>query len=77
MEPSAPIAAGQPSHVFIAAGKGGYEQQQQAEAWLAYIAWEKQNLQQQPPQQLSGQVSLAYECALTGLMHYPEACPLL
>ena len=58
-----------------AAGKGGYEQQQQAEAWQAYIAWERQNLQQQPPQQLAGRVSLAYECALTVLMHYPEACP--
>ena len=57
------------------AGKGGYEQQEQAGAWQAYIAWEKQNAQQQAPPQLAARVSLAYECALTVLMRYPEACP--
>ena len=54
------------------AGKGGYEQQQQAHAWQTYIAWEKSNAQGLPVQHLAARVSLAYECALTVLQHFPE-----
>ena len=54
------------------AGRGGYEQQQQAQAWQAYIAWEKGNAQGLPAQHLAARVALAYECALTVLQHFPE-----
>ena len=57
------------------AGKGGYEQQEQAQAWQAYTAWERENAQALPPQQLASRVALAYECALTVLQHFPEVRP--
>lgn len=61
------------------AGKGGGAQQRQMQLWQELLAWEKGNPQRLDGPALSARVALAYDEALTVLMHYPDvSClPLL
>ncbi|KAL3133211.1 hypothetical protein ABBQ38_007099 [Trebouxia sp. C0009 RCD-2024] len=53
-------------------GAAGYEQQQLAAAWRAYLAWECSNPQKLTPPELAARVSLAYDQALMPLRYYPD-----
>lgn len=53
-------------------GAAGYEQQQLAAAWRAYLAWECNNPQKLTPPELATRVSLAYDQALMPLRFYPD-----
>lgn len=57
---------------MLSAGKGGWQQQEQARLWKEYIAWEKSNPQRIDSTSLSQRVNLAYEQALMPMLHYPE-----
>ena len=56
-------------------GKGGAFQQKQAQAWRELLDWEKSNPQRMDGPALSARVSLAYDEAVTVLMHYPDVGP--
>ena len=53
-------------------GAAGYQQQQLAAAWRAYLAWECGNPQKLTPPELAARVSLAYDQALMPLRFYPD-----
>lgn len=53
-------------------GAAGYQQQQLAAAWRAYLAWECSNPQKLTPPELAARVSLAYDQALMPLRLYPD-----
>ncbi|KAI3433457.1 hypothetical protein D9Q98_003270 [Chlorella vulgaris] len=53
-------------------GRGGFTQQQQAELWREYLAWECSNPQRLDPATYAARVALAFEQALMVLFHYPD-----
>lgn len=57
---------------WACSGAAGYEQQQLAAAWRAYLAWECSNPQKLSPPELAARVSLAYDQALMPLRFYPD-----
>lgn len=57
---------------LIPVGAAGYEQQQLAVAWRAYLAWECSNPQKLSGPELAARVSLAYDQALMPLRLYPD-----
>lgn len=61
-----------PAALALAPGAGGYQQQQQAMAWRAYLGWECSNPQKLPLPDLLARVALAHEQALMHLRHYPD-----
>ena len=63
------------SKASIPAGAAGYEQQQLASAWRAYLAWECSNPQKLSAPELAARVSLAYDQALMPLRLYPDVSP--
>lgn len=65
-------AALNPTALPFPPGAAGYEQQQLAVAWRAYLAWECSNPQKLSGPELAARVSLAYDQALMPLRLYPD-----